>query len=35
MEDYYLAEDTLERVRMGQENVYSAASVRNDLGLDG
>jgi RHH-type rel operon transcriptional repressor/antitoxin RelB len=34
MEDYYLAADTLERVRKGQEKVYSAASVRNDLGLD-
>jgi RHH-type rel operon transcriptional repressor/antitoxin RelB len=34
MEEYYLAIDTLERVRKGQEKVYSAASVRNDLGLD-
>lgn len=34
MEDYYLAADTLERVRKGQEKVYSAASVREDLGLD-
>jgi RHH-type rel operon transcriptional repressor/antitoxin RelB len=34
MEDYYLAADTLERVRKGQEKVYSAVSVRNDLGLD-
>lgn len=34
MEDYYLAAVTLERVRKGQEKVYSAASVRNDLGLD-
>jgi RHH-type rel operon transcriptional repressor/antitoxin RelB len=34
MEDYYLASGTLERVRKGQEKVYSAASVRNDLGLD-
>jgi RHH-type rel operon transcriptional repressor/antitoxin RelB len=34
MEDYYLAADTLERVRKGQEKVYSAAAVRNDLGLD-
>ncbi|HEV2444777.1 MAG TPA: CopG family transcriptional regulator [Candidatus Sulfopaludibacter sp.] len=34
MEDYYLAADTLERVRKGQEKVHSAASVRNDLGLD-
>jgi RHH-type rel operon transcriptional repressor/antitoxin RelB len=34
MEDYYLAADTLERVRKGQEAVHSAASLRNDLGLD-
>ena len=34
MEDYYLAADTLERVRKGQEKVHSAASVRKDLGLD-
>ena len=34
MEEYYLAIDTLERVRKGQEKVYSAAAVRNDLGLD-
>jgi RHH-type rel operon transcriptional repressor/antitoxin RelB len=34
MEDYYLAAATLERVRKGKERVYSAAAVRNDLGLD-
>lgn len=34
MEDYYLAADTLERVRKGQEKVHSAVSVRKDLGLD-
>ena len=34
MEDYYLAADVLERVRKGQEQVYSAADVRRDLGLD-
>jgi RHH-type rel operon transcriptional repressor/antitoxin RelB len=34
MEDYYLAADTLERVRKGQEKVYAAESVRKDLGLD-
>lgn len=34
MEDYYLAADTLERVRKGQEKVYGADSVREDLGLD-
>lgn len=34
MEDYYLAADVLERVRMGREKVHSAADVRKDLGLD-
>jgi RHH-type rel operon transcriptional repressor/antitoxin RelB len=34
MEDYYLAAETRERVRKGKERVYSAAQVRNDLGLD-
>jgi len=34
MEDYYLAADVLERIRKGQEKVHTAASVRNDLGLD-
>jgi RHH-type rel operon transcriptional repressor/antitoxin RelB len=34
MEEYYLATDTLKRVRKGQERVHSAASVRKDLGLD-
>lgn len=34
MEEYYLATDTLGRVRNGSERVYSSASVRNDLGLD-
>ncbi len=34
MEEYYLAADTLQRVRNGREKVYSAASVRKDLGLD-
>ncbi len=33
MEDYYLAADVLERVRKGQEQVHSAADVREDLGL--
>ena len=35
MEDYYLAADVLERVRKGQVQVYSAAKVRRELGLDG
>jgi RHH-type rel operon transcriptional repressor/antitoxin RelB len=34
MEEYYLAAETLDRVRKGQEKVHSAAAVRNDLGLD-
>jgi len=34
IEDYYLAAETLERVRKGQEKVHSAASVRKDLGLE-
>ena len=33
MEDYYLAADVLERVRKGQEKVYSAEEVRGSLGL--
>ncbi|WP_096698397.1 DUF6290 family protein [Polaromonas sp. AER18D-145] len=34
LEDYYLAAATMERVRKGEEKVYSAAEVRKDLGLD-
>lgn len=34
MEDYYLAANVLERVRQNQEQVYSSADVRKDLGLD-
>jgi RHH-type rel operon transcriptional repressor/antitoxin RelB len=34
MEEYYLAAETLARVRKGQERVHSAASVRKELGLD-
>lgn len=34
VEEYYLAAETLARVRKGQEKVHSAASVRNALGLD-
>ena len=34
LEDYYLATDVLERVRKGSEKVYSAAEVRDALGLD-
>ena len=34
VEDYYLAMDVLERVRKGQEPVYSSADVRKDLEMD-
>jgi RHH-type rel operon transcriptional repressor/antitoxin RelB len=34
LEDYYLAADILERVRKGQEKVFSVADIRKDLGLD-
>ncbi len=34
LEDYYLAAATMERVRKGEEKVYSAEQVRQDLGLD-
>ena len=34
LEDYYLAADVLERVRKGDEKVYSTAQVRKDLGMD-
>jgi RHH-type transcriptional regulator, rel operon repressor / antitoxin RelB len=34
LEDYYLAAATVERVRKGEEKVYSAQEMRKDLGLD-
>jgi RHH-type rel operon transcriptional repressor/antitoxin RelB len=34
LEDYYLAAATTERVRRGEEKIYSADQVRKDLGLD-
>lgn len=34
MEDYFLAAQTLERVRLGQEPTFSAADIRKDLGLE-
>ena len=34
LEDYYLAAATMERVRKGEEKVYSTEQVRKDLGLD-
>ncbi len=33
LEDYYLAADVLERVRKGQERVYSLGEVERNLGL--
>jgi RHH-type rel operon transcriptional repressor/antitoxin RelB len=34
LEDYYLAAETLARVRRGIEPVHSSADVRRELGLD-
>jgi len=34
LEDYYLADATMERIRKGEEKVYSAGQVRKDLALD-
>ena len=34
LEDYYLASEVLERVRRGEERVYSFEEVKADLGLD-
>ena len=33
-EDYYLASQGLERVRQGEEPVFSSAEVRKHLGLE-
>jgi RHH-type transcriptional regulator, rel operon repressor / antitoxin RelB len=33
MEDYYLAANTLERIRRGQEKVHSTGAVRKEIGL--
>lgn len=33
LEDYYLAAATMERVRKGQERVYTLEEVERDLGL--
>lgn len=35
LEDYYLAADVLVRLRNGEEDVFSAAEVRESLGLAG
>jgi RHH-type rel operon transcriptional repressor/antitoxin RelB len=34
LEDFYLADATMERVRKGAEKVLTTAEVRKDLGLD-
>ncbi len=34
LEDEHLATSTMERVRKGEEKVYSAEEVRKDLGLN-
>lgn len=34
MEDYYMAANTQERIRRGQEETHSAGAVRKILGLD-
>ena len=34
LEDFYLADATMERVRKGEETTLSASELRNDLGLD-
>ncbi|MHB1085035.1 MAG: type II toxin-antitoxin system RelB family antitoxin [Thiobacillus sp.] len=33
LEDYYLAAATMERVRKGEEHVYTLEEVERDLGL--
>lgn len=34
IEDYYLGMETLERIRNGEEKLYSSAEARHELGLD-
>jgi RHH-type rel operon transcriptional repressor/antitoxin RelB len=34
VEDYYLSVEVLERIRSGEERVYTSAEIRRDLGLD-
>jgi RHH-type rel operon transcriptional repressor/antitoxin RelB len=34
LEDFYLAAATMERVRKGEEELYSSSEVRGELGLD-
>lgn len=33
LEDYYLAEATMERVRKGEERIFTLEEVERDLGL--
>ena len=34
LEDFYLADATMERIRKGQERTVSSAQARKELGLD-
>jgi len=34
LEDFYLAAATMERVRKGEEALYSSSELRGELGLD-
>ncbi len=34
LEDFYLADATMERIRKGQEKIVSSAQARKELGLD-
>jgi RHH-type rel operon transcriptional repressor/antitoxin RelB len=34
LEEYYLAAEVLERVKIGQEKIFSSSEVRKSLGLD-
>jgi RHH-type transcriptional regulator, rel operon repressor / antitoxin RelB len=34
LEDYFLAAKVFERVRSGEEEIYSSAQVRTELGLN-
>jgi RHH-type rel operon transcriptional repressor/antitoxin RelB len=34
VEDYYLTADVQASIRQGEETLYTASEVRNDLGLD-
>jgi RHH-type rel operon transcriptional repressor/antitoxin RelB len=34
IEDYYLASAAVERIRKGEEKIFSSKDIRKDLGLD-